>query len=270
MLPISLGGNILVDGVNILLVDVIALIYFTVAWYGYSSFAEAQYKRMPNLMYIMDQMRVKWMRQVLKRDMRMPDSTLVGNLLRSISFFANTSIFILIGLFTVLGYRDSAIAMLNELPYAVHSTAFMWELKIFVLAIIFVYAFFKFTWSLRQYNYCCILLGAAPLPKEAPETHEDYAQKAGKLIANAGKHFNMGLRGYYFGLATITWFLHPLLFIATTTFIIYITYRREFRSETLMSRIKDGAGKPCRIFRESGRGAGELMVTAREWRMTSG
>jgi uncharacterized membrane protein len=183
----------------------------------------------------MDKMRIKWMRQVLRRESRIADASLVGNLLRSISFFANTSIFILIGLFTVLGYRDSAIEMINQLPYAVNSTPFMWELKVFTLAMIFVYTFFKFTWSLRQYNYCCVMVGAAPMPDQAPEIHERYAEHAGKLSASASKHFNMAMRGYYFGLATISWFLHPLLFMAATTLIIGITFRREFRSETLNS-----------------------------------
>lgn len=226
--PISL------DQTSLLFLDVIAMIYFLAMWMGYSYLAQTQYARIPNLMYIMDQMRAEWMRNILKRPNRIADASLVGNLLRSISFFANTSIFILIGLITILGYRDSAMEMIETIPFAVNSSIFAWELKIFTLAVIFIYAFFKFTWSLRQYNYCCILVGAAPMPDEQPEEHEAYAYKAGRVIMNAGKHFNMGMRAYYFGLATISWFLHPLLFIATTTLVVLITYRREFRSHTLI------------------------------------
>ncbi len=227
---------------TIMLVDVVALVWFVALWTGYSYYAEAQYNRAPNLMHIMDQLRIQWMRQVLKRESRIVDGTLVGNLLRSISFFANTSIFILIGLLTVLGYSHSAVKMLAEIPFAAPSTSFMWEVKVFNLGIIFIYAFFKFTWSLRQYNYCCILVGAAPMPDESPHLHENYAVKSGHVIANAGRHFNMGLRAFYFGLAAISWFLHPLLFMALTALVVMIIHRREFRSHTVnsLSGLSDG------------------------------
>lgn len=226
--------DIALDQTSILLLDVVALIYFIGTWIGYSYFAEAQYARVPNLMYIMDQMRLRWMQRIMTRPNRIADASLVGNLLRSISFFANTSIFILIGLITILGYRDSAIQMIETIPFAVNASMFAWEMKIFTLIIIFIYAFFKFTWSLRQYNYCCILVGAAPMPDEDEEQHRAYSERAGRVIMNAGKHFNMGMRAYYFGMATISWFLHPLLFIGVTTLVIAITFRREFRSHTLI------------------------------------
>lgn len=219
--------------------DLAAILYFILMWLGYSRYAEAHYTKRPNLMFIMDQMRAQWMRNILKRSNRIADASLVGNLLRSISFLANTSIFILIGLITVLGYRDSATDMLNSLPFAVTTSTVMWELKVFLLALIFVFAFFKFTWSLRQYNYCSILVGAAPMPDEDPQEHENFAFRAGAVIQNAGRHFNMGMRAYYFGLAALTWFLHPLIFAITTTLVIVITYRREFCSHTLVNLVKN-------------------------------
>jgi uncharacterized membrane protein len=34
--------------------------------------------------------------------------------------------------------------------------------KILLLIVIFVYAFFKFVWSYRLYGFCAILIGAVP------------------------------------------------------------------------------------------------------------
>lgn len=235
---LAIGGKLPLDHTSVFLLDIVALVFFIATWMGYSKFAEQQYDKVPNLMYIMDQMRLRWMQKILTRHNRIADASLIGNLLRSISFFANTSIFILIGLITVLGYSESAIDMINAIPFAVTASIFAWEMKIFTLIIIFIYAFFKFTWSLRQYNYCCILAGAAPMPDETPEEHEAYANRAGRVIMNAGKHFNMGMRAYYFGLAAISWFLHPVLFMAVTALVIAITYRREFRSHTMIDLAK--------------------------------
>ena len=41
-------------------------------------------------------------------------------------------------------------------------------------------------------------------------------------------HFNNGLRAYYFGLAAVTWFLHPYAVFAATVWVVLVLYRREF------------------------------------------
>ena len=45
------------------------------------------------------------------------------------------------------------------------------EVRLLVLIGIFVFAFFKFTWSLRQFNFTLMLFASAPMPaeKEAPD-----------------------------------------------------------------------------------------------------
>lgn len=220
-------------GEHFLWLDLIALFLFFMLWNGYNRYALHRYSKQANLMRLTDGLRFGWMEQALRRDNRIVDSTLVGNLLRSISFFANTSIFILLGLFTILGYREEATKILNSIPFALESSPLMWDIKIFLLAYIFIYAFFKYTWSLRQYNYASIYIGAMPFHDERLDEHEEIAARGGRLISNAGQHFNMGLRAYYFGLAATTWFLHPLLFIAATLLVIGVIYRREFRSRAV-------------------------------------
>lgn len=213
--------------------DAVAVLFFYLVWIGYVIYASSHYHSPKNLVRLVDQLRMQWMMKVVERENRIIDATLVGNLLRSIAFFANTTIFLLIGLITALGYRDSAVKLIDAIPYAVPSSPFMWEIKVFNLIVIFIYAFFKFTWSLRQYNYCCILIGAAPDLNSGDERRTTYANKSGHLIANAGRHFNMGLRAYYFGLAALSWFVHPLLFIAISTMVVIVLHRREFKSHTV-------------------------------------
>ena len=221
------------------IVDIMSLLCFCAAWVCYSQAAEYLSKRKVSLLTVMNDYRLLWMREMLKRENRMMDATMIGNLLRSIAFFANTSIFILIGLVTMLRYRDEATAILETIPFAQQSSALLWEIKIFLLAVIFAYAFFKYTWSLRQYNYACIVVAGAPSCKDKPERHEDYAQKAAKLIANAARHFNMGLRAYYFGLAALSWFISAWAFIICTAWVVFVLYRREFKSHTLNNLARD-------------------------------
>ena len=49
----------------------------------------------------------------------------------------------------------------------------------------------------------------------------------------AAETFNDGLRAYYFSFAAIGWFFSPLVFMVATLCVVYILYRREFRSEVL-------------------------------------
>lgn len=213
--------------------DWAALSFFVVSWFAYGWFANYTAKRRQNLIGITNLYRRAWMRQMLKRENRMVDASMMGNLMRSISFFANTSILILFGLATLFGYRDKAQSVLESIPFATDNTALLWEIKSLLLFVIFIYAFFKYTWSLRQYNYASIFVGGAPLPSEATAEHIRIAEGGAKLITNAAHHFNMGLRAYYFGLASLSWFIHPVLFILSTAWITFVVYRREFMSWTL-------------------------------------
>lgn len=214
-------------------IDIIALVFFLSCWAGYTLYADHMSKGSGNLLVVMNEYRLNWMRQMLTRENRMVDAALIGNLLRSIAFFASTSIFIVLGLFTLLKYRDEATGLVMSIPYATPSTPLLWEGKIFLLVMIFVYTFFKYTWSLRQYNYACTLVGAAPSANERNSHFEEYAQNAARLVGNAAKHFNMGLRGYYFGMAAFSWFVNSYIFLAASAWVVVVLYRREYMSQAL-------------------------------------
>ena len=217
---------------SVTVLDAIALAWFVVAWLAYDYFAGRRYSKSRNLMQTVDELRVRWMHNMLKRYNRVSDATLLGNLLRSIAFFASTTILILAGLISVLSAKEEGMLFVEAIPFAQAASVFMWEVKVMLLIMIFVYAFFKLTWSLRQYNYACILVGSAPAP-DTIEDHDNYGTHIGRLICNAGKHFNLGLRGYYFGMAAVSWFVHSVLFIAVTALVVLVVYRREFRSHTV-------------------------------------
>jgi uncharacterized membrane protein len=172
--------------------------------------------------------REEWMRQMVLRDNRVADVNILRNLLQGVSFFASTTLLIMVGLLTILGSSDRAIEIVRALPFAEKTTLVQWELKLLVLGVIFVHAFFKFTWALRQFNYCSVLIGAAP--KSADNA---YAQRAAEVSTNASKDFNQGLRAYYFSLAALGWFIHPWVFVAAATLVTAVLYLREHYSTAL-------------------------------------
>ena len=215
------------------LADTVALVWFLGCWVGYTIISDYRARRFNNLMRAMNAYRTQWMQKLLDRDMRMVDANIVGNLLRSATFFASTSIFILAGLIAILGAADVGAAVIASMPFAESTSRQLWEIKVLLLMTIFIYAFFKFAWSLGQYNHWSIMICAAPETNSSAEARDTYAKMAARIGNLAASHFNRGMRAYYFGLAALTWFIHPWLFMVATTWVVGVLYRREFRSRIL-------------------------------------
>ena len=100
---------------------------------------------------------------------------------------------------------------------------------------IFIYAFFRFTWALRQYSFGALLVAAAPEHTRFTDDaqRQAFAQRAGRVMGLAAETFNDGLRAYYLSFAATAWFFSPWAFIAASMGVVFILYRREFRSEVL-------------------------------------
>ena len=70
------------------------------------------------------------------------------------------------GALTLLRSSEEIITVMSLLPFGATPSRGLWDLKMMGLIIIFVYAFFKFAWSYRLFNYFAIMVGAAPPPRE--------------------------------------------------------------------------------------------------------
>lgn len=214
------------------ILDAAAFACFIAAWAGYTYIADHSAWGRGNLIRTVHGLRRQWMEEAARRDNRIGDTNLLGNLMRSVTFFTSTTIFILGGLLAVLGSGDRAREILQDLPFTQHTDRMLWELKVMVLLLSFTYGFFKLTWSIRQFNYCCIMLGATPSADADPRELAGFSARAARLANLGGDNFNAGLRAYYFGLGALSWFVHPLLFIAASLWVVLVLYRREFRSNT--------------------------------------
>ncbi|HYF07329.1 MAG TPA: DUF599 domain-containing protein [Acetobacteraceae bacterium] len=210
--------------------DWLALAVFAGAWLGYSALVDRHpaFARR-SVIAAMDGHRQRWMRAMLTRENRIMDTQIVGNLMASTSFLANTAIFILGGLVAMLASPDLGARVFSAIPFVAPHSPVLWDLKIALLLLIFVRAFFELTWALRQFNYCSIVMGG--IAQDAGgSAAERQADMAAKVANRAARHFNTGLRAYYFGLAALAWILHPVALILAVLLVIRELYRREFRS----------------------------------------
>jgi uncharacterized membrane protein len=220
--------------------DWAAVAAFFVGWIGYAVFAKRRSTMQPSLLDTTNHIRRQWMLQSTYREVRVVDGIVIQNLSTSPSFFASTTILIIGGLLAVLGTTEKASELVREIPFAARTSVLVFDLKVVLMLGIFVYAFFRFTWSLRQYTFGALLVGSLPerddlvaMGAEGDALRQSFADRAGRVVGMAAETFNDGLRAYYFAFAAIGWFFSPLVFALATAGVVYILYQREFRSDVL-------------------------------------
>jgi uncharacterized membrane protein len=223
--------------------DWLALALFFAGWAGYAHWARQRALVRPSILATTNAWRRRWMLQATFRENRIVDSAVTQSLSASPSFFASTSILIIGGLLAAMGATEKASGLVLEIPFAARTSALVFDLKLALLAAIFVHAFFRFTWSLRQYSFGAIMVGAAPEAKHFGEAaqREAFADRAGRVMGLAAETFNDGLRAYYLSFAAVAWFFSAWAFMAATLTVLVVLYRREFHSEVLLA-LREGLG----------------------------
>ncbi|MCK2053379.1 DUF599 family protein [Methylobacterium sp. 37f] len=227
--------------------DLAALCYFVAAWAGYGVAVARMRGRRTSLSQIMNAQRAEWTRQLIERDNRVVDTTINASLQNGTAFFASTSLIALGGVLTLSRSGDDVLTLFAALPFGAIASRVTWEIKVAGLAVVFVYAFFKFSWAYRLFNYGAILLGAVP-PKGSSATAEQMqraARKAAAMNIAAGSHFARGQRAFFFALAYLGWFISPWLLVLTTTAVVLVMWRRQFASRIRAALLAedDGTGQ---------------------------
>ena len=217
------------------LLDILAVGWFFLAWIGYNWMSRRRYSSSGaiTLSKLSRDYRKAWMLNMQDRDFKIIDTSLLGILIRSVTFLISGTIILIAGLSAALGAAEQVLEVTVHVPYAMEATVATVQAKFLILISVFVYVFFKLVWSLRQYNFAVVMMGAAALTFENEEEKTRWANKMGIILERGGVHFNEGMRGFEFGLSYLGWFVHPVLFIAATTLVWLVIYRREFRSNVL-------------------------------------
>jgi uncharacterized membrane protein len=213
--------------------NALGLAYFVVIWVGYGLYAKSRAKgsAKATLSGAMRRHRDLWAERMLYRDNRIGDAALLANQERVVGFFASTTLLLLAAVLTALSRASELAEITQSIPLISNSVAEL-EFKFLVLALILIYAFFKVTWSLRQYGFVSVMVGSAPMPEEdlSPEDRQRFALQLGRLMDLAGHDNNSCLRAYYFGLAVMCWVGGNVAFVVATSLIALVLAEREFAS----------------------------------------
>src|SRR5499427_10906944 len=223
-------------------IDLAALACFVGAWAAYALAVERLPYGRSGLSAHMDRYREIWMRRMLHRDNRMVDMQIMAALQNGTAFFASTSLIAIGGALTLLRSSDDMIALVSTLPLGVSTSRLQWEAKTIGLAVVLVYAFFKFAWAYRLYNYVAIMLGATPSAEEQESREAQiHVKRTARLFSAAGRHFNHGQRAFFFALGYLGWYAGPIVFLVTTAAVVIVIWRRQFASDSLRAVADDAS-----------------------------
>jgi len=214
-------------------IDILAVGFFVLEWTVYAVTLEHTAYGRDSLSARMHVYREVWIRRMLDRQTRMVDTQIMASLQNGTAFFASTSLLAVGGALALLRSTNEALAVLRALPIDLSPSPALWEIKCVGLVLIFVYAFFKFAWAYRLFNYVAILLGAMP-PAEQRDMPEAAAHvvRTTRLFEAAGRHFNRGQRAFFFALGYLGWFVSPWVLFVTTAMVVVVTWRRQFASDS--------------------------------------
>ncbi len=222
------------------IVDYLGLAFFALAWMAYWAAVELTPAGRRGLNPLMNEYRHRWMGQLVVRENRIVDTTILASLQNGTAFFASTSLIAVGGVLALFQSTDTVVGLFAELPFGLATTRVAWEVKVMGLAVVFVYAFFKFAWSYRLFNYVAILVGSVPVLRD--DNHEEAlaaARRAAAMSVVAGKHFNRGQRAFFFALAYLGWFVSAYVFIAATAAVLYVMWKRQFASDAREALLGD-------------------------------
>jgi uncharacterized membrane protein len=205
--------------------DIAALLIFLLCWLGYGP---AVRFFAPNAINIgLTALRVAWMRTMLRRENRIVDSSLIGHVVHSASFFASTSLIVIGALLSLLSGVERLQPAIESLAFVSPMPRFVFEMKILLPLCVLITGFVKLTWSLRQLNYTIAMLGAAPDRREVGASLEPLADAIGKMMSIALSTFNAGIRAYYFALAGLAWVIGPWAMVVTTLGLTAMLFWRQ-------------------------------------------
>ncbi|CAN7571361.1 DUF599 domain-containing protein [Mesorhizobium amorphae] len=221
------------DSFHLSTADLAALGFFLLVWVLHTLASDGRLVSRVSLTTAMNVQRETWMRTMAEREIRIVDTAIMSGLQQGTAFFASSSLIALGGCFALLGASDQVLSALSDLPFGTTSSRAAFQMKVLGVVLILAFSFFKFGWAYRLFNYCSILIGCVPIPHgEASRNPVTQAAvwRAARMNMLAGKHFNSGLRGVFFSIAYLGWFVDPIVFVLSTLLLLAVLVRRQFFS----------------------------------------
>ena len=181
--------------------------------------------------------RLRWlhMHQSVARDQRVFDALLLGHISSSISYFGSATLIILAALVGTLVNINRVYIVTRELAFLAPMSADLFALNFALVALVLVLSLFAFTYALRKMAYVFAMMGGLDIDAlPTPEVGE-MADQTARVLTEAVKSINNGIRGFYYAIAVLFLFAGPMACIVATVLITALLYYRQLYSPTAIA-----------------------------------
>ena len=162
--------------------------------------------------------RCDWVHSVMKERRDILAVQTLRNLTITASFLASTAFLIAVGLLSFLLGIDKLPEALSVLNLAGTVNITTLTIKILVLVLNFLLAFFNLTLELRYLNYCALLINV-------PNGDESAVTRVVNLLERGALHHMLGVRGFYLGIPLALWLFGPLWMLAGAVLLVLLLYQ---------------------------------------------
>ena len=218
-MPFDLGP---LNSANLAAIALLLICWLLIGW-----LIEHPPRTLPSVSTLMVQYRRDWMVQMVTRQPRIFDASIIDSLRQGTAFFASTCMIAIGGGVAMIGNSDRILGLATDLPIDLAGVPV--EAKIILVLFFLANALLKFVWANRLFGYCSVLMAAVPNDPADPRAYPRAAQAA-EINITAARSFNRGLRAIYFGLAALGWMLGPVALALATLAASAVMLRREFAS----------------------------------------
>jgi uncharacterized membrane protein len=208
--------------------DAAAFGFFLVSWGTMSWLIDASPWHSRSLSAAMKAHRRQWMKQMARREVRLIDANIVTGLQQATSFFASTALLAVGAGFGLLTAADTIIGAFEVSVAHISIDRGAFYVKTAFLMCLFAYAFFKFGWAYRLFNYSAVMLAATP-EANAPGVDEAAGATA-EMNIRAASEFTHGLRAFFLAIAVLAWFVAWWAFVIATVVIVAALVNRQYGS----------------------------------------
>lgn len=181
--------------------------------------------------------RERWLsqHQSIERQHRVFDAILLGHISNSVSFFGSGTLIVLAGVFGALANVDSVYGMSRQLSFMATMSEGLFTLYFAALTLILALCFFAFTYALRKMAYTFAMLGGLQEASSASPQSLVMVEQAARVLTEAVRSINTGIRGFYYAVAALFLFTGPWISIAATLGITAILFYRQLFSPTAIA-----------------------------------
>ncbi len=148
------------------------------------------------------------------------------NFVMGASLMASTAALLIVGTLTLSGQAENISHSWHALSIVGSHATELWILKVMLMLVDFIVAFFAFAMSVRLANHVVFMINVP----EHNLNHNLSPKAVGRRMQRAGNMFAIGMRAFFFAIPLVFWLFGPYFLILSSVGLVVALYHLD-RSE---------------------------------------